>query len=479
MTSPRPSERFVHPLTERYASAEMERLFSPAFKFGTWRRIWLALAETQRELGLPVTAAQVEAIRAHLDDADLARAAEIEREVRHDVMAHVRTLGEQAPEAAPILHLGATSADVADNAEVLQIREALRLVRRRLLAAIRRLREFADREKETACLGWTHFQAAQPTTVGKRACLWLFDLLTDLREVDDRLAAIRFRGIKGTTGTQASFLALFAGDSAKVEALDRGVAARLGFDRTYPVVGQTYPRKLDAQVLATLSGIGQSLSKMGNDLRLLQHLREVEEPYETSQIGSSAMAYKRNPMRSERLCALGRHLVALSAGPAMTAATQWLERTLDDSAGRRLQISEAFLAADSALLVADNVTNGLVVRRAVIARRLATELPFMATENILMAAVTKGGDRQELHERIRLHSRATADRLAEEGGANDLLDRIAADPAFGLSAGEVAALVRPEDFIGRAPEQVARFLADEVDPVLAGTAADAAAELRV
>jgi adenylosuccinate lyase len=457
----------------------MERIFSPAFKFGSWRRLWLALAEEQKALGLPIDDAQIAAIRAHLDDTDVERAAEIEREVRHDVMAQVRTLAEQAPEAAPILHLGATSADIADNAEIIQIREAMRLLRRRLLSVVARLRDFADREKGTACLGWTHFQAAQPTTIGKRACLWIFDLLTDLAALDERLVSIRFRGIKGTTGTQASFLALFEGDASKVEALDAGVAARLGFDRTYPVTGQTYPRKLDAQVLAVLSGIGQSLSKLGNDLRLLQHLREVEEPFGSAQIGSSAMAYKRNPMRAERLCALGRHLIALESGPAMTAATQWLERTLDDSAGRRLQIAEAFLTADAALLVADNVTNGLVVRRRIVARRLAAEIPFMATENILMAAVRKGGNRQELHERIRVVARETADRIAEEGGENDLLDRIAADPAFELDAAEVAALVRPEEFIGLAPRQVERFLHDEVDPALAGYSAENAADLRV
>ena len=457
----------------------MERIFSPAMKFGTWRRLWLALAETEKELGLPITEAQIAAIRAHLDDTDLDRAAEIEKEVRHDVMAHVRTLAEQAPEAAAILHLGATSADIADNAEIIQIREALVLTRLRIIAAIRRLRDFADREKGTPCLGFTHFQPAQPTTLGKRACLWVFDLLTDLKEIEARIAEIRFRGIKGTTGTQASFLALFGGDREKVAALDRGVAARLGFDRVYPVTGQTYPRKLDAQALAALSGIGQSLSKFGNDLRLLAHLREIEEPFEKGQIGSSAMAYKRNPMRAERMCALGRHLITLATGPAMTAATQWLERTLDDSAGRRLQIAEAFLTADAALLIADNVSSGLVVHRRNVARHLEAELPFLATENILMAAVKKGKDRQELHERIRVHSRATADRIAEEGENNDLLERIAADPLFGLTPDEIKSIVRPEEFIGVAPEQVERFLAEEIDPVIRNEKAADAPELRV
>ncbi|MGH7481325.1 MAG: adenylosuccinate lyase [Longimicrobiales bacterium] len=461
-------DSYSNPLTERYASREMSRLFSPAFRFGTWRRLWLALAESQHELGLPIPDAALAAMRAHLDDLDLDRAGELEHRFRHDVMAHVHHFGEVAPEAKGVIHLGATSAFVTDNTELLQQRAALRLVRERLLACIDALAAFARRTRDIPTLGWTHFQPAQPTTVGKRACLWLQDLVLDVEELDHRLAAFRFRGTRGTTGTEASFLELFDGDHAKVEALRRRVAEKLGFDRLYGVTGQTYPRKTDYATLAALAGVATSASKMAHDLRLLAHLKEVEEPFEPEQIGSSAMAYKRNPMRAERISALARHVIVLSLDPAMTAATQWLERTLDDSANRRIAIPEAFLATDALLLLLHNVSDGLVVREAVIRRHLLEELPFMATEAILMRAVRAGGDRQALHERIRRHSIAATERVKEEDGTNDLIERIAADPEFGLTRAELDDALDPARHIGRAPEQVDAFLDAEVEPLLAG-----------
>jgi adenylosuccinate lyase len=461
------SDRYSNPLTERYASAEMSRIFSADFKFGTWRRLWLALAEAERELGLPIPDAAVEAIRLHLDDVDLRRAAELERELRHDVMAHVHHLGEQAPEARAIIHLGATSAYVGDNTDLIQHREALRLVAARIAAAVAALARFAAEHRDLPTLGFTHFQPAQPTTVGKRATLWIQDLLLDLEEVEFRLATLRFRGVRGTTGTQASFMDLFEGDSAKVERLNRLVASKLGFEQVYGVTGQTYTRKTDYACLATLAGVAQSASKFANDIRLLSHLKEVEEPFEEQQIGSSAMPYKRNPMRSERISALARHAIVLSLDPAFTAASQWFERTLDDSANKRIAIPEAYLSVDAVLLLTHNVASGMVVYPEMIRRRLMEELPFMATENLMMRATRRGGDRQDLHERVRLHSREAGAQVKQHGRPNDLMDRIAGDPAFGVTRAELEEDLRPELYVGRAPQQVDEFLAEWVQPVLA------------
>lgn len=474
-----PGDGYRNPLVERYASAAMSGIFSEAWKFGTWRRLWLALAESQMELGIEIAPAALAAMRAHLDDIDLVRAAELERRFRHDVMAHVHLFGEAAPEARAIIHLGATSAYVTDNTELLQHREALRLVRRRLVTCIAALAGFAREHRALATLGFTHFQTAQPTTVGKRATLWIQDLLLDVEEIDHRLATLRFRGIRGTTGTEASFLELFDGDGTRVDALNERIARKMGFERLYGVTGQTYPRKSDYAFLAALAGIAASASKFANDLRLLQHLREMEEPFEREQIGSSAMAYKRNPMRSERINALARHVIALSLDPAMTAAAQWLERTLDDSANRRIAIPEAYLGTDAVLILLHNVAAGLVVRPAVIRRRLEAELPFLATEAILMRAVRRGGDRQVLHEQIRRHAVAAADRLKDGAEENDLIERIEADPAFGLDRAELALALDPARHVGRAPEQVDAFLRDHVEPILE-TATDAvpAPELR-
>jgi adenylosuccinate lyase len=443
----------------------MQAVFSPGRKFGVWRRLWLALAESEAELGLQIPGRALEEMRAHLDSVDLARGAELEKRFRHDVMAHVHLFGEDAPAAKGIIHLGATSAFVGDNTDLILHREALLLVRARLVRCIDRLAAFAREHADVPTLAYTHFQPAQPTTVGKRATLWIQDLLLDLEEVDHRLATLRFRGVRGTTGTQASFLELFEGDHGKVEALDEAVGRRMGFEATYPVSGQTYSRKVDFQVQATLAGAAASISKLGHDLRLLAHLREVEEPFEDEQIGSSAMPYKRNPMRAERMCALARHVIVLAQDPAFTAATQWLERTLDDSANRRLSIPDAFLALDGCLLLLENVAGGLVVNREVIRRNLAEHLPFMATETILMHAVARGGDRQHLHERIRRHSLEAAQRM-KEGAPVDLLERIASDEAFGLSRTDLAALADPSRFVGRAPEQVAAFLDRHVSPIL-------------
>ncbi|HET9983576.1 MAG TPA: adenylosuccinate lyase [Longimicrobiales bacterium] len=465
-TFPALPETYQNPLTGRYASAEMSRIFSPAFKFPTWRRLWLALAEAERELGLPIPAEAIEAMRAHLDDVDLGRAAELEKRFRHDVMAHVHLFGEAAPAARGVIHLGATSAYVTDNTELLQHREALEIVRRRLVSSIAALAAFARRWKDLPTLGYTHFQPAQPTTVGKRATLWIQDLLLDLEEVEHRLETVRFRGVRGTTGTEASFLELFGGDHEKVRELNRRISEKMGFDRLYAVTGQTYPRKSDYAYLAALAGIAASASKLAYDLRLLAHLREVEEPFEEEQIGSSAMAYKRNPMRSERIDALARHVITLTIDPAFTAATQWLERTLDDSANRRIAIPEAYLTTDALLLLVHNVAGGLVVRPAVVRRHLEEELPFMATEPVLMQAVKRGGDRQALHERIRRHSVAAAERL-KAGETNDLAERIAADADFLLSREEVQAALDPMRHVGRAPQQVEEFLAEQVEPVLA------------
>jgi adenylosuccinate lyase len=465
-------DRYSNPLTERYASPEMSYIFSARSKFGTWRRLWLALAESEKALGLDIPDAAVAALRAHLDDVDLKRAAQLERELRHDVMAHVHHLGEQAPEAKAIIHLGATSAYVGDNTDLIQHREALRLVRKRLVGVVATLSEFARDHRDLPTLGFTHFQPAQPTTVGKRATLWLQDLLLDLEEIEFRLETLRFRGVRGTTGTQASFLDLFDGDHGKVDELNRMVAERMGFAELYGVTGQTYTRKVDYALVSTLAGLAQSASKIAHDIRLLSHLKEIEEPFEEHQIGSSAMPYKRNPMRAERITALARHSIALVIDPAFTAATQWFERTLDDSANKRIAIPEAYLAADSILLILHNVVSGLVVYPEMIRRRLMEELPFMATENLMMRSVKRGGDRQELHEKVRRHAIAAGERVKTQGLENDLLDRIAADPAFGVTRSELEDELRPERFVGRAPEQVDQFLAEWVEPVLKRYAED-------
>ena len=457
---------YQNPLVERYASSEMSEIFSPARKFGTWRRLWLALAEAQAEMGLPIPANALAQMRENLDTIDLRRAAELERRLRHDVMAHVHHFGEVAPAASGVIHLGATSAFVTDNTELIQHRDALQLVLARLLAVVEAFAGFARSHRDLPTLGFTHFQPAQPTTVGKRAALWLQDFLLDVEEIEHRLDTLRFRGIRGTTGTEASFLELFEGDGEKVAELNRRVAAKLGFERLYAVTGQTYPRKSDYAFLAALAGLAASASKFAHDLRLLQHLREIEEPYEREQIGSSAMAYKRNPMRAERITALARHVIVLSMDPAFTAATQWFERTLDDSANRRIAIPEAYLATDATLLLVHNVAAGLVVRPGVIRRRLEEELPFLATEAILMRAVKRGGDRQALHERIRQHAFAASERMKEHGESNDLAERIERDPAFGLDSDEVRATLDPSRHVGRAAAQVDEFLTEQVEPLL-------------
>ncbi len=468
---------YTDPLAERYTSDEMLTVFCADTKFTTWRRLWTALAEGEKELGLPITDSQTAAMRASLGPIDYARVAELEKQTRHDVMAHLKAWGEQCPEAKPIMHLGATSAFVGDNTDLIQLRDAGTIVLQRLVSLIGVLRAFALEHRSLATLGFTHYQPAQLTTVGKRACLWLQDLLMDFEQLERFVDTLPMRGVKGTTGTQASFLELFEGDHAKVLELDRLVAAKMGFSRVLPVTGQTYTRKLDSQAAATLSGLAQSLHKMANDIRLLQNLKEIEEPFEKGQVGSSAMAYKRNPMRSERLTALSRHIITLSAEPAMVAAEQWFERTLDDSASKRLSIPGLFLSADAALSVAQSVADGLVVYPRMIERHIRQELPFMATENILMAAVKAGGDRQDLHEKIRTHSQEAARRVKVDGSENDLLDRIAADPAFGMTRKQVDALLDVRAFVGRAPEQVEEFVSGQVDPLLErgrrrGTVAD-------
>lgn len=459
-------ERASQPLSERYASREMAYLFSPDAKFRTWRVLWVALAEAEKELGLEITDQQIADLRRSIDDINYDAAEAREREVRHDVMAHVHAYGLQAPGSAGIIHLGATSAYVTDNGDILQMRDALMLIRRRLVTIIARLAQFADKYAELPTLAFTHFQPAQLTTVGKRACLWLYDLVLDWQELVYRQQNLALLGVKGATGTQASFLKLFDGDIGKVERLEQLVAEKVGMSRIHPVSGQTYTRKLDSMVVNVLAGFAQSASKFGYDMRLLQHLREIEEPFEQQQIGSSAMAYKRNPMRSERIDALARHLIINSQNPAHTAATQWFERTLDDSANRRIAISDAFLAADAIALLYDNVVAGLVVHEEVIAAHVNQELPFMATENLMMEGVRRGGDRQELHERVRVHSHAAADALKAGGRENDLLSRIADDDSFNLDRETLTRLAAPTAFTGMAPQQVKRFLAEQVQPIL-------------
>lgn len=459
--------RWESPLATRYASPAMQALWAEPHRIGRWRRIWLALAEAERELGLDIPEAALEAMRAHLDDADLTAAAAFERRFRHDVMAHIHALGEQAPAARPFLHLGATSAFVTDNADVLIARDALRLVLARLLAVLDALREIAIRFASLPCVAYTHFQPAQLTTVGKRATLWMLDLALDVEAALPLIESLRLRGCKGTTGTQASFLELFGGDDAKVRDLERRVADKLGMARVFPVTGQTYPRKADSRLLDWLSGVAQSAAKFAGDLRLLQHEGEILEPFESEQVGSSAMPYKRNPMRAERIGALARYLMALQANAPQTAASQWLERTLDDSANRRLVLPEGFLAADAILALYGNIAAGLEVRELVVARHVSEQMPFMVTERWLMLATQAGGDRQMLHEVIRRHARAAADGEAR-GEANDLLQRLTADPAFAaIERKRLNAELEPSRYIGRAPRQVDEFLSEFLDPLLA------------
>jgi adenylosuccinate lyase len=470
-----------NPLTERYASAEMSYLFSADFKFRTWRRLWIALAEAEKELGLPIADAQIAELKKNAETINYDDAERREREIRHDVMSHIYAFGLQAPSAKGIIHLGATSAFVTDNTDILQMSDALRVLQRRIVNLMKKLRDFAWKWRATPALAFTHFQPAQLTTVGKRATLWLHDLLLDYREIEHRLSSLALLGVKGATGTQASFLSLFQGDEAKVNLLEQLVAEKLGMRKSYPVSGQTYSRKVDAQVVGALSGFAQSASKFGYDMRLLQHMHEIEEPFEEEQVGSSAMAYKRNPMRAERLDALARHLIVNSLNPALTAATQWFERTLDDSANRRIAIPEAFLAADAMALIYDNIVAGLVVHEEVIAANVRRELPFMMTENLMMEGVRRGGDRQVLHERVRIHSQAAADRT-KSGGENDLFDRIAADSLFGIDRATIDGLARPEDYVGLSRQQTERFLQQDIDPIIAKHTADilsGAAEVRV
>jgi adenylosuccinate lyase len=458
-------QTYENPLGPRYASREMLYNFSAEKKFRTWRRLWVALAEAEQELGLPITEAQVEALRAYQDQVNYEVAEARERQVRHDVMAHIYAYGLQAPIAKGIIHLGATSAYVTDNTDLIQMRDGLLLLRAKLLQLIADLATFAARYKDLATLGYTHFQPAQLTTVGKRACLWLQDLVMDYEALEHCRTSLKFRGVKGTTGTQASFLELFAGEHAKVTQLDALVTARMGFEAAFPITGQTYPRKQDSQVLHVLSALAESAHKFSADIRLLQSLGELEEPFEEAQVGSSAMAYKRNPMRCERMAGLARYVMTTALNAPLTAATQWFERTLDDSSNRRLLIPEAFLATDAVLRLYLNVVRGLTVSPGVIARRIQQELPFMATEALLMAGVKAGGDRQLLHERIRVHAMAAA-QAVKEGHPNDLLARIAQDPAFTAVAGELPTLLAPMRFVGRAPQQVEDYLTTTIYPLL-------------
>jgi len=460
-------EFYENPLIRRYASPEMSWLWGEQKKFRTWRQLWVWLAEAEAELGLPISAAQIDDLQRNIENIDFAAAEKHESRLRHDVMAHVHAYGDQCPQARGIIHLGATSCYVTDNTDLMLMRDGLKMLAGRLATVIDRLGIFAQQYRDLPCLGFTHLQPAQPTTIGKRACLWAADLAMDLHEVEHRLEQLKARGVKGATGTQASFLELFGGDRpkahARVQRLEQLVAKKMGFEAVYPVTGQTYSRKVDSQVLAALSGIAQSAHKAATDLRILASRKELEEPFEAEQIGSSAMAYKRNPMRSERICGLARFVMSLETSAVGTASTQWLERTLDDSANRRLVIPQAFLAIDAILILYQNIASGLVVYPNVIAKHLAEELPFMATENILMAAVAEGGDRQDLHERIRQHSHAAAKVVKEQGGANDLIDRLKADKAFAKV--NFAEALDAGKFVGRAPQQVDEFLAETVEPI--------------
>ena len=460
------TDRYVSPLSERYASQEMQYIFSPDMKFRTWRRLWIALAETEKELGLNITQEQIDELKAHKDDINYDVAKERERQVRHDVMSHVYAYGVQCPKAKGIIHLGATSCYVGDNTDIIVMAEALKLVQKKLVNVIAELSKFADKYKEQPTLAFTHFQPAQPTTVGKRATLWTQEFLMDLEDLEYVMGTLKLLGSKGTTGTQASFLELFEGDQETIDKIDPMIAEKMGFKSCYPVSGQTYSRKVDTRVLNILAGIAASAHKMSNDIRLLQHLKEVEEPFEKSQIGSSAMAYKRNPMRSERIASLSRYVMVDALNPAITSATQWFERTLDDSANKRLSIPEGFLAIDGILDLCLNVVDGLVVYPKVIEKHMMAELPFMATENIMMDAVKAGGDRQELHERIRELSMEAGRTVKVEGKDNDLLERIAADPAFNLTIEELRKSMEPSRYVGRAKEQTTAFIEKTVQPVL-------------
>lgn len=457
---------YESPLNSRYSSKEMKYIFSPDFKFKTWRKLWIALAESEKELGLDITDEQIAELKAHAEDINYEVAEAEEKRVRHDVMSHVHAYGEQCPKAKGIIHWGATSCYVGDNTDVIIMTEALKLVRKKLVNLINELSKFAMKYKDLPCLAFTHFQAAQPTTVGKRASLWLNDLVLDFAQLEFQLSQMKLLGSKGTTGTQASFVEIFDGDSEKIKALDKKIAEKMGFESCYMVSGQTYSRKLDYNVLSVLSEIAQSAYKFSGDMRLLQHKKELEEPFEKTQIGSSAMAYKRNPMRSERISSLSRYVICDTLNPAITAATQWFERTLDDSANKRISVPEAFLAVDAVLELYINVVDGIVVYPKMIEKHLNEELPFMATENIMMAAVKKGGDRQELHERIRVLSMEAGKVVKVDGGENDLVDRIAADSMFSLTKEEILAEMKPEKFVGRAPEQVVEFIDAEVKPIL-------------
>lgn len=459
-------KNYVSPLSERYPGKDMKYLFSPEKKFTTWRKLWIALAEAEKELGLDISDEQISELKAHVDDINYDVAKQREKIVRHDVMSHVYAYGLQCPSAKGIIHLGATSCYVGDNTDLIIMKEALLLIRKKIINVIKNLADFADSYKDLPTLGFTHFQAAQPTTVGKRATLWINELVMDLADLDHVLTTLKLLGSKGTTGTQATFLELFDGDYEKVSKIDLLIAEKMGFDDVYPVSGQTYSRKVDSRVLSVLSGIAQSAHKFSNDIRLLQHLKEIEEPFEKNQIGSSAMAYKRNPMRSERIAGLANYVIADTLNPAITASTQWFERTLDDSANKRISISEAFLATDGILELMINVSEVLVVYPKVIESRLAEELPFMATEIILMDAVKAGGDRQELHEKIRAHSMEAAKKVKEEGKRNDLIERIAADSAFGMSREQLQSLMKPENFIGCAKEQTEEYLNTVVKKIL-------------
>lgn len=457
---------YESPLCSRYASKEMQYVFSPDMKFTTWRKLWIALAESEKELGLNITDEQISELKAHIDDVDYEKAAAYEKECRHDVMSHIKAYGDQCPKAKGIIHLGATSCFVGDNTDIIIMKKGLEIIRSKVLTAIKLLSDFADKYKATPTLAFTHFQPAQPTTVGKRATLWIQDLTFDLEEIDFVLSGLKLLGSKGTTGTQASFKELFDGDIEKINAVDKKIAEKMGFSDTYAVSGQTYSRKVDTRVLNCLSAIAQSAHKFSNDIRLLQHLKEVEEPFEKGQIGSSAMAYKRNPMRSERIASLSRYVMCDALNPAITAATQWFERTLDDSANKRISVAEGFLAVDAILNLVINVSDGLVVYDKVINQRLMSELPFMATENILMDAVKLGGDRQELHEAIRVHSMAAAKTVKEDGKPNDLLERIAEDKRFNMSLDQLKSVMEPKNFIGMADKQVDAFLKNVVAPII-------------
>lgn len=459
-------DTYESPLASRYASREMLYIFSPDKKFTTWRRLWIALARAEMELGLPITQGQIDEMEREKDHINYDLAQQKEKELRHDVMAHIHAYGALCPSAMPIIHLGATSCYVGDNTDIILMREGMALLRDKLVRILAALGKFADQYKALPTLGYTHYQAAQMVTVGKRATLWMNELLMDLEELEYRMDHLKMLGCKGTTGTQASFLELFGGDESKVRQLDQKIAAEMGFDQVQPVSGQTYTRKVDAAILATLSGIAQSAHKFATDLRLLCHMKEIEEPFEKNQIGSSAMPYKRNPMRSERITSLSRYVIINCLNPAFTAGTQWFERTLDDSANKRISVAEGFLAIDSILNILLNVTENLVVYPKVVTQRVMKELPFMATENIMMQAVKKGGDRQELHERLRQHSQAAARVVKEEGGENDLIDRVCADPLFNLTKEEILAEMQPIAFVGRAPQQVTEFLQDYIKPIL-------------